>query len=180
MGVMIIQRSQTQGSNSDEQTYNVNQISNKTLFAIIFGFLASISWALGIVFTESALTEIALLPNQEGFSTLIANAIRFPFAAIILIFMALNSRNQSLDHEQSWSTYTWKWLFLGAIIGTSIGAFLYAEATRLAGAAFVSIIWTASPLFALPITWLLNKEKINLKGFIGVLVTTTGVILILL
>ena len=69
---------------------------------------------------------------------------------------------------------------IGALIGTSLGAYIYTEAARTAGATFMSLIASASPLFALPLTYFINKEKITKFAFIGVVLTIFGVMLILI
>ena len=71
-------------------------------------------------------------------------------------------------------------LLIGSIIGTSLGAYLYTESVHLAGANVVSLIATTSPLFALPLTYLVNKESISRFGFIGVILTILGVVIILI
>jgi drug/metabolite transporter (DMT)-like permease len=181
-GVIIIQKFQFNEQISISKAFNIISESktNRIGIAVLLGFIAAISWALGIVFTEYALNQVASLFNKAGSTSLIANAIRFPFASFVLIFMSYNRENKTFNFSRSWSGNTWKWLIIGAVLGTSIGAFLYAEAILIAGAAFVSILWTASPLFALPISWVLNREKINKKGVVGVLITTSGVILLLI
>jgi len=68
---------------------------------------------------------------------------------------------------------------MGAIIGTSIGAYAYTEAARVAGATIMALIASASPLFSLPLTYFINKEKITKFGFVGVILTILGVIVII-
>ena len=80
---------------------------------------------------------------------------------------------------KTWGIKTWLWLILGALIGTSLGAYLYTEALFRVNAVFVSIIASASPLFSMPISWILNKEKINLLEVLGTILTISGVVLIL-
>lgn len=182
IGVLIIHYNKPTENSIDKKSSNddLNMHRDKTILYILIGLLAAISWAIGIVFTEFSLNEVSTFTGNEASSTIIANAVRFPFAALILLFMSIDKENKNYKYVKSWEAKIWKWLFLGAILGTSIGALLYFEATRVAGAAFVSVIWISSPLFSLPISWFLNKEKINLNGFIGIMITTIGVILVLI
>jgi len=189
-GVLLIARSQAQVLNEqntvvDEKEEEVeveqgkmNKFLSSVWFSVLIGFLASTSWALGIVFTKKALDLISTALNQEAASSLIGNAVRFPFAALILVFFAW--RLPKPVKIKKWDKKSWGWLLAASLIGTSAAAFLYAEGTRVAGAPMMSLIAAASPLFALPFTWFLNKEKINIIGFIGVIITIGGVILILL
>ncbi|MHA1242721.1 MAG: EamA family transporter, partial [Promethearchaeota archaeon] len=75
---------------------------------------------------------------------------------------------------------TWFILLIASIIGTSIGAYLYTEAAHTAGAIVMSLIASASPLFSLPLTYWLNKERISKYGFLGVLTTILGVVVVII
>ncbi len=201
-GVLLIAKSQEQASKEQEQIPDDNNsIDEETLekknnpsnvksklkaiiekskfkvwFSVTIGFVASISWAFGIVFTDKVLNSISDLLGTEATSSLIGNAARFPFAALVLILFSLRTPSTKI---KNWNKKHWGWLLVAAILGTSAGAFLFAEGTRVAGAPLMSLIAASSPLFALPISWILNKERINLVGLFGVLLTIGGVVLVL-
>jgi drug/metabolite transporter (DMT)-like permease len=160
-------------SEENEQKKNRNYI---VWIAVGIGFLAAISWAVGIVLTDWVLNDISTLLGTEATSSLLGNAVRFPFAASVLISWAWRTPQTKI---KTWNKKTWIWLLVASVIGTSAGAYLFAEGTRSAGAEVMSLIAASSPLFALPVTWFLNKEKINLLGFMGVILTIVGVVLIL-
>ncbi len=145
------------------------------LFAIGIALFAAISWSIGIVLTNKAINDVAIFMGDGQFSSLLGNVVRFPIAASILSVMSIGDKKTKV---KTWGKTTWLLLFLGAIIGTSIGAYLYTEAIFLVNAAFVSIIGSASPLFAIPISWLFNREKVTLMGLIGVLLTVGGVVML--
>lgn len=158
-----------------------------SLRALIFGLVASLSWAIGLIIIESATHQIdALLSLQEGQSSILGNVIRFPFAASILTMMmgkenySIKKKTQSDISPWRKSVKTWGYLIIASLIGTSLGAYVYTEAARVAGSTVMSLIASASPLFSLPLTYLLNKEKISKIGFLGVMFTIIGVVLILI
>lgn len=183
-GVLLIAISQEQNLKKLEQENNEEQIeedtkdiSKKTTWlAVIAGLLAAISWAIGVVLIDWVLNDIADLLNTETASSLIGNAARFPIAAILLLLMAWRKPYVQIGQ---WSKKSWVWLIVASIIGTSLGAFFYAEGARSAGAELMSLIAAASPLFALPVTWFLNKERTSLIGLFGVFMTIAGVVLVL-
>jgi drug/metabolite transporter (DMT)-like permease len=74
----------------------------------------------------------------------------------------------------------WLILLIGSIIGTSLGAYLYTEAARTAGPIVLSLVASASPLFSLPLTYWLNKERITKYGLLGVVSTILGVIVVII
>ena len=77
------------------------------------------------------------------------------------------------------SSQTWIILVFASIIGTSLGAYLYTEAARTEPIV-MSLLASASPLFSLPLTYWLNKEKITKYGLLGVIFTIVGVVIILI
>ena len=90
-----------------------------------------------------------------------------------------NYKTKSINANIKRSGKTWALLIMGAIIGTSIGAYVYTEAARVAGATIMALIASAAPLFSLPLTYFINKEKITKFGFVGVILTILGVIVII-
>jgi uncharacterized membrane protein len=180
-GVILIGRSKektTSGISTKNRIFGdrSSRLDPRTT-ALLIAFIAAIFWALGGVLTEISVKSIATQLNINETSSLIANVIRFPFAILFLVPMAFRVPKTKV---KDWTSRTYGWLLVASLIGTIAGAFLYTEAIRLAGASFVSLLSTASPLFALPITRFLNDEIINKKVLIGVFLTMIGVILILL
>ena len=145
------------------------------LLPVIYAFVASLGWAVGVVLTDLTFNDIGDI-SGDGTATMTGNLIRFPFAALILMMMAYRSPSTKVTE---WESGTWSWLLIASIIGTSLGVYLYSEAIRLAGASFVSLIGTSSPLIAIPIAWFMNGEKISKKSLIGIVFILGGVILIL-
>ncbi len=158
-----------------------SKLSKSRIKAISFGILAALGWAVGLVIIDFATNEINRILSIEELSSVIGNVIRFPFALIILISMVLreNYRTRAVNTNIKRSGKTWALLIIGAIIGTSIGAYIYTEAARVAGATIMALIASASPLFSLPLTYFINKERITKFGFVGVIFTILGVIVII-
>ncbi|MFX0146092.1 MAG: DMT family transporter, partial [Candidatus Hodarchaeota archaeon] len=135
-----------------------NKKSNpKSLFmlkAIILALIASLGWAIGAVLIDFATNEIDRILETETLSSILGNVIRFPFALLILISFVWREKylfkKSNYQPKKKRSSQTWIWLITASIIGTSLGAYLYTEAIRLAGASLMSLIATATPLFSLP------------------------------
>jgi drug/metabolite transporter (DMT)-like permease len=192
-GITVIGKSKmslgvsNQGRNASlerETKFKLDEIPRKgVIVAIGFCIIASLGWAIGAVIIEFGTSQIDQIIHTEELSSLIGNVIRFPFATLILGSMVLRETyiEKNGDHLQSnkKSPRTWILLIVASILGTSLGAYLYTEAVHLAGANVMSLVASASPLFALPLTYFVNKEKISKYGFVGVILTIIGVILIL-
>ncbi|MFX1426929.1 MAG: DMT family transporter [Promethearchaeota archaeon] len=194
VGITIIGKSKTSVENSIEIGDNSGQLSLKKRFkdifskniikAITFCLTASLGWAIGAVMIYFATNKIDQIIHTQELSSIIGNVIRFPFALLILSSMVWRENYLKKDNnsstQQKISSQIWVLLLGASIIGTSLGAYLYTESVHLAGPDVVALIASASPLFALPLTYLLNKETISKFGFIGVLLTIFGVIVILI
>ncbi len=194
VGIIIIGKSKINSENSNDNKNSITKQTIKIRFqeifgkdivkAIIFCFVASLGWAIGAVMIEIAIVRIDKIIQVEELSSIIGNVIRFPFALLILSSMVLrenylNKENKNLANKKK-SLRTWALLISASIIGTSLGAYLYTESVHVAGADVVALIASASPLFSLPLTYFVNKEKISKFGFIGIILTIFGVIVILI
>ncbi|MBN2155445.1 MAG: DMT family transporter [Candidatus Lokiarchaeota archaeon] len=178
---------------SPNQTEQPHISSRKdTALGIIFAFLASISWAIGITITDLSMSKINDLFETERLTSVVGSLIRFPIAAIVLLVInyslygLIKRKNQGKIELRIHLTYqirgrsihSWLWLIAGALIGTSLGAYLFTEAAYLAGAVTMAILVSTGPLFTLILNLIINKERITILGFIGVLTTLLGIIII--
>ena len=90
------------------------------------------------------------------------------------------NKKRKIKPQQKKNLISWLILIIASLIGTSLGAYLYTEAARIAGATVISLIASASPLFSLPLTYWVNKERITRFGFLGVILTVIGVIIVII
>lgn len=178
-GILLISKSKLSQNNEALSS------SNKDLYGISIGFVASLSWAIGIVLTDISFNTLHDLLQDGNQGLFIGNAVRFPFAAIILLIIAYGVPRKSKTVLQSANTH---WIYnrnvvtiilIASILGTSLGVLLYSEAVRQAGAPLASLIFTVSPLISIPISWTINREKVTYMELIGMVCTVIGLIIIL-
>jgi len=164
--------------NSDLETEeNIEKEHKKKSWrAMALAFIASFAWAIGIVIIDYSVNEITKITEIGEMSSILANVVRFPFAFVILLGMVKHSDGKISVTK---SKRTWGWLILGSIIGTSLGAYLYTEATRTAGATIMSLFATSAPLIAIPLDYIFNKERINWRSMIGVFLIIIGIAFII-
>lgn len=194
IGVLIIAKSKLSPRVSHLIEYEFEEVSKESekdikkrkIKAILFGITASLAWAIGLVFIDYGVKEINNILDIGSLSSVVGNIIRFPFAFLLLLLMGWREERYNKINESKGKLHkrisrrTFAFLIIASLLGTSLGVFLYTEAARIAGGTVLSLITTANPLFALPLTYIINKEKISKKGFIGVFLTIIGVILIIL
>lgn len=187
-GIIIISKTKISGEKFESINHQEKQkikafLSKASFKAVIFALVAALTWAMGLVMIDFATNEINEILNLEGLSSVIGNLIRFPFALLILSLMVFTEKvyhkKGKINSLQKRTPKTWAFLIIASLIGTSLGAYLFTEAARTAGATVMSLIASASPLFSLPFAYWINKEKITKLGFIGVLLTIIGVIIVI-
>jgi DME family drug/metabolite transporter len=161
--------------NHNQEDLKRNRIS-KSIKGTILAVITAISWAIGIALTDYSINQVDQVLNLGILSTMIAMMIRFLFASLLLsIFALVESKKTSIPKKKD----TWRILIISALLSYSIGSIFFGEAVHTAGATFMSIISTALPLFTIPFSYLINKELISIKGFVGVFITFIGVLIIL-
>jgi drug/metabolite transporter (DMT)-like permease len=181
LGVILIKRGQRVDTISPIANEGDQDNSEETpeFKPILYCFIASVAWAIGLVIIDYATKRVDAQLQMNQYSSLIGNLIRFPFAFILLLGVVYKTDGK-ISLKKSPKSKSWLWLLLASVIGTTLGAHFYTEAVRFVGATRLSLISTASPLFALPLAFLVNNEKITLISFLGTMLTVGGVILIFL
>jgi len=186
-GIMVIGKSKinTENKNSLESEIHSQKLSfHKSFKPIVYALIASLGWAIGLVIIDYVTNQIDQILITNGISSIVSNVIRFPFALLILLLMVWRENRFDNDNQIIYSfrkpSKTWFILLIASIIGTSLGAYLYTEAAHTAGAIVMSLLASASPLFSLPLTYWLNKERITKYGFLGVLTTILGVVVVII
>jgi drug/metabolite transporter (DMT)-like permease len=75
---------------------------------------------------------------------------------------------------------SWFWLFISGIIGFAIGDFFLFKAFVSIGARISMLIMSLAPPVAALLGWLILDEKLTLFQFLGMIVTLTGISLVVL
>jgi drug/metabolite transporter (DMT)-like permease len=174
VGIIFISKSQLSVSNTNEKTDY-----GPMLPALLMGVVAAITWAIGIVLTELSFESLSENISNDFFTLILGNMIRFPFAALVLVIFSFWGKKESKSWQKIATKENSFWIVTASLIGTSIGVLLYTEAIRQAGAPITSLILTATPLISMPISWIINKEKVTKIELLGMILTIIGIGLIL-
>ncbi len=143
---------------------------------LIYASIAAISWAIGLALSDYSISQVNQILGTNIFSTILALMVRFLFAAVILNTIAyVEQKYKPIPKNRQ----TWKILIISAILSYVLGSLFFGEAIHIVGASFMSLISTALPLFTIPFSYIINKEKLTKRGFLGVILTVVGVIIIL-
>jgi len=147
-------------------TTNDSHASSKTRFAVIDIMLIGLSFIWGVNFSivKIALTDLAPLSF---------NSLRFSLASLFLIaFLLIRERNLSVRKEDLWR------LVLLGLIGNTIYQFLFINGISRTTAGNSSLILATTPIFVAVLSWILRVEKVQLRVWCGVLLSSLGIVLI--
>jgi len=147
-------------------TTNDSHASAKTRFSVIDIMLIGLSFIWGINFSvvKSALTDL---------SPLSFNSIRFSSASLFLIaFLWIRERNLSVRKEDIGR------LILLGLIGNTIYQFLFINGISRTTAGNSSLILATTPIFVAVLGSILRVEKVQLRVWCGVILTSFGIVLI--
>ncbi|MHA2253727.1 MAG: DMT family transporter [Candidatus Kariarchaeaceae archaeon] len=161
-GVVVV----TKGDGSSPVSYQ----------ALSLGILASMCWGSSIFFVR----KILEFDNTESMGL---TGIRTLYMGIgAMIFYYLMPKN---ERDLEWATKeeklrSIKYLALSGIIGWVLGASIFFLAIQNIGAAIPTPISSTNPIIASIIGYYLGIEVLSKRKFIGILLSVTGTILILL
>jgi len=148
------------------------QIKKEDLFpGILFGALAALGQATGVVMTRSVLT-------QTNLTTLQSTVVRLAPAlvALIIIIMIMGRGYEKLVKESIDKKLIGK-VVLASIIGTYICLWLQQIAIENLQAGIAQTMLSTSPIFILPMV-ALRGEKISVRAINGAVLSIAGITLI--
>lgn len=148
------------------------QIKKEDLLpGILFGALAALGQATGVVMTRSVLT-------QTNLTTLQSTVVRLAPAlvALIIIIMIMGRGYEKLEKESIDKKLIGK-VVLASIIGAYICLWLQQIAIENLQAGIAQTMLSTSPIFILPMV-ALRGEKISVRAITGAVLAIAGIILI--
>jgi len=167
-GVSVITRQQAtpkaEGSNPSE-TPKANRFD---VVGVVFGFAAAIAWAVGAIILQLALVGVE--PADGNLVRVAAGS-----AAVLPLFVIARARGMPMPTRKAT-----KRTLLAGFFGMGIGSLLYVAAVKYTGAALSSVLAATAPLFALPASFAILKERITRTIVAGTIATVVGVWLVIL
>jgi drug/metabolite transporter (DMT)-like permease len=144
-----------------------------TRSGVIFGVLAGLGQAVGLVLSKQGLTG--------DFSPFQANAIRLIAAAIFVWgWAAIQGQANATITVIRQQPKVLKLLALGALIGPVLGVTSSLFAVQHAEVGVASTLMALPPVIVLPISYFVFKEKIGWQAIAGTVLTIIGVAILFL
>ena len=140
---------------------------------VLFGLGAATGQAVGFVLSKQGLTD--------NFSPIAGNSIRMLAAFIVLWALASfqGKTGETIDSMRA-KPKVFGWLTMAAFTGPVLGATLSLFALQHTQIGIASTLIALPPVFLLPISWLVFKEKFDWGAVLGTLVVIGGVALLFL
>lgn len=167
-GVSIITHHRTAPKGGSPNVSTTAQPRSLDLLGVGLAMAAAISWAIGGVILQVALVGVE---PADG------NLVRIAAGSATLLPVLAMARARGMPLPTSRAT---KLTLLAGFFGMGIGSLLYVTAVKYAGAAISSVLATAAPLFALPASLVVLKERISTPIVAGTIATVAGVWLVIL
>ncbi len=159
--VWVISERPSNGENADVK-------SGLPLRGIVFGFLAAITEAIGVILSHIALTQSNITP-------LLGSSLRLVGAALIIVIIVLIKRQKlGAWMKKSNALRVGGTASLAVFAGTFLGIWLQQSALKLTAAGIVQTLIATTPIFVLPISALIG-QKVTPRIFIGVAIALVGV-----
>lgn len=138
-------------------------------FGEIAGVLTAIFWTVTALAFESAGKKVG---------SLAVNLIRLVIAFFLIGTYSWISRGFFFPTDATW--FAWKWLALSGLIGFVIGDLLLFQSYLIIGARVAMLLMALAPPFAALIGWLLLGEVLSAQSWLGMSITMTGIIIVIL
>lgn len=134
---------------------------------------------LGAVLTAFlyAIGTTVLQVGIEDVDPIAGNLVRMIAGSIAFVPMVAVARLGGMKIPAQKATIR---VVIAGFFGMAIGSLFYVSAVAMVGAAIMSVISSTAPLFAIPVSVLLLKERVTSIAGVGILATIAGVVLVVI
>ena len=108
----------------------------------------------------------------DGVSVPVANAIRL--SILIVVWLSVAVMQGGLEQVRSLETQSLLIVMASGILGAGLGTFAFLSSVHLAGATKTSILTATTPLFGVPLAFVLG-ERTSMRTVLGTLCSIAGV-----
>ena len=132
--------------------------------------------ALMVAFFWS-ITALSFEAASKKVGSLSVNIIRLVIGLAFLSVMNWVSRGLLLPTDAS--LHNWIWLSVSGLIGFVIGDFLLFKSFTMLGAWLAMLIMTLAPPMAAVFGWLLLDERLSMVSLAGIVITLSGIVVVI-
>lgn len=139
---------------------------------IFFALLTVLCWSTATLsFTRAS----------QIYEPAVVNKSRLALATVLLfVFVVIVNGTGFTDAISQLTSRHWSYFGLSGLIGLAIGDYFVFRAFRDIGSTYTALISCASPLAAAVAAYFLSGQQINIIGWVGMMVTIGGIVLVIL
>ncbi|MCG5060910.1 MAG: DMT family transporter [Limnoraphis sp. WC205] len=138
---------------------------------LLFGLLAEICQAVGVILSHVALTQTEISPLWSTLLRLSGGTV------ILFLWLLIHRQNFDLILKPLQSRRTFLVIGLATFLGTYLGIWLQQTALKFTAAGIAQALSSTSPLFVLPIAASLG-DRVSLRAILGAMIAIAGVVLL--
>jgi len=138
---------------------------------IVLALIAGIGWAVATVTLKLGVMEM---------DPLVAAATRISSAAIVLLPFALSRRKRGALQLRKYGSRSLALALASGFMDYAVGMVFFIIAIQLLGAGKAVVLSATSPLFLLPFSVFILKEKLTRLNLIGIFAGVTGICLVII
>ena len=168
IGVILISNEQNRNQESEEDGQSTRSTRRLDLWGIAGALATAVFYAVG-----TTLLQVGI----EGVDIIGGSFVRIVFGSIAFVPMFVVARQQGMPWPSRKAT---KLVIVAGFFGMALGSVLYVGAVSMVGAAIMSVISSTAPLFAIPVSVFILKEKVTHLALVGVALTLTGIVLVVI
>jgi len=166
--VVLLEREEV----SEEQSASVKRKSRGLFFALI----SAMGQGFGVVLSKKGM----YVGVGEAMNPVSAALIRMLLAGLFIWTCALFARKLPELHDAARDREGIKYAAAGALVGPVVGMTLSMVAIANAEAGVAQTLMSLMPVFIIPVTWIIYRERTSWRGILGAIVAVTGVAILFL
>ena len=146
----------------------IGRVKPSLRVGVILAVAAGLAWAAAAVWFRSV--------GKEVDATAVA-ALRLPLS-VFLLSAAAWAQPETALRRRAISWRSWAILFLSGLIGIGVGSIFFFTALQELGAGRTVVLFSTSPLWALPLGAIFLHEKITAWVAVGTVIAVGGIVLL--
>ena len=136
---------------------------------IILALISGVTWAIAVVIIKLGAQDI---------DPLVTVAIKLSSAAIVLLPFALSQRGKGILQLRKYGSRNLALTLASGPLDYGAGMIFFITALQLIGAGKTVVLSSVSPLFLLPFSIFILKERLTRFILMGILISITGIFLV--
>lgn len=131
---------------------------------ILFTLGALLCWAVGTTILNFGMVKL---------DPIVASAFRMPFMTLVLLTIVFVRKDTRKAWHPGWRSLSL--LGLAGILGIGLGGLFFMIGLKYAGPAKTAILSSTSPLFGIPLSALILREKVTIRIVLGTILCLIGI-----